>query len=204
MVGHKVTFFLVLFAAVVIVAIVSLRPLSLATADKIRAASAGEEAAALARAEEAAALAQLRVQEKQQTSRARVAVTWLGFGAVGLAVAAAAGAVTARAASDIAQSAKEARLPVTRQIAPGAFVTQLDNQPWLIDAYSGRRALLSDGANVDETRALIMGRLLTVDRLAKAAESIAASTNSPAPGDWLSHIGESANNQTILPTVREE
>lgn len=186
---RKWGFFLVLILLAGGVIAVTLHPLSSAAADRMRAASAGAELAALARAEETAAAAALRVQEKQQTSAARVGVTWLGLGAVAAAIMAGAGAVTFRAAADMVNSTRAARLPVTRQIAPGAYVAELDGRFWLIDSYSGRRALLSSAADVDQVRADIQGRLLVTDRLATAAERIAISTRSPAPADMLPSMG---------------
>lgn len=141
--------------------------------------------------QEQAVLSGIRQAEQQATSQARVNARIAFWTGLTVATITAVVAVGFRAGSEVVTSVKTARLPVTRQIAPGAYVALLppDNKPWLIDAYSGRRALLSEASDVDEVRAQIMSRSLTVDRLAQAAETIASHTGEASPADWLPYIG---------------
>lgn len=177
-------FLLVVILVAGAVAALTLQPISRAMANRVNMQTQVD-------VQERAALSNIRTSEKLETSAARTNASialWSGFVAMILVVVV---AVAFRAGGDVVTSIKTAQLPVARQIAPGAYVALIppDNKPWLIDAYSGRRALLSEANDVDEVRAQIMGRQLTVDRLAEAAESIAANTGNPAPADWLPHIG---------------
>ncbi|MCP4428261.1 MAG: hypothetical protein GY803_27550 [Chloroflexi bacterium] len=176
---------LVLLAGVVIVAVVTniTRPAALAVANRI------ERQTGIVLAEQDAA-ARLRGEEDEATSAARVATIRAVFYTGAFVVGIVGAAVVFRAGGDMVTTSKTARLPVARQIAPGTYVARLADGVWLIDSYSGRRALLSQPQDVDLMRAEIVTRKLTVDRLAEAAESIAANTGDPAPGDWLAHIGQ--------------
>jgi hypothetical protein len=181
---NKWVFLLVIILVAGAVVTLTMQPVSRAMADRVNMQTQVDM-------QERAVLSDIRQAEKQATSAARTSASialWSGFVAVVLVIVI---AVAFRAGGDMVTSLKTAQLPVARQIAPGAYVALIppDNKPWLIDAYSGRRALLSEATDVDEVRAQIMGRQLTVDRLAEAAESIAAGTGSPAPADWLPHIG---------------
>ncbi len=187
---NKWTFIFIILILAVGVCAISIRPLSLSVAGGIaqRDAIRADSLAAAARTD--AAAAGLRATERAATSTARVTFTRVAIGGGVFLIVVIGAAFGFRAAGDAVQSVRLARLPVARQIAPGAFVTEISGAAWLIDSYSGRRALLSSAADVDEVRAQIMGRALTVDRLALAAERIGSRTKDAAAADMLPHIGE--------------
>lgn len=168
---------------------VSVRPLSLAWAGGIAQRETIKAESLAASAREAAAAAEIRTSERAATSTARVTFSRVAIGSGVFVIVIIGAGLAFRVGGDMVQSVKLARLPVTRQIAPGAFVTRIDDKPWLIDSYSGRRALLSSAADVDQVRAMIMAQLLTVDRLALSAERIATRTRNAQPADMLPHIG---------------
>lgn len=194
---NKYTFLLIVGLLAAGVCAISIRPLSLSVADGIQSRDAirAESLAAAARTQ--AAAAELRANERAQTSAARVTFSKVAIGGGVFLIVGIGAAFGFRAGGDMVQSYRLARLPVTKQIAPGAFVTSVDGAAWLIDAYSGRRALLSSAVDVDEVRAEIMTRLLTVDRLALAAERIATRTKDGRAGDMLPHIGQMSQVRMI-------
>lgn len=186
---NKFVFVLVLLAGVVIVGGLAIVPLSAAKARNMDARNAGLSRIAAAAALEAEQSAAVRIQERRSMSR------WYTGGGiavvvVGVTVTAFLGlAVATRAGADISRSYRTARMPVAQQIAPGAYIYQLDGVYWILDSYTGSRALLSDRAGRDAVHALITDRLLTIDRLAASAERIANSTHNAQPADWLPQIG---------------
>lgn len=189
---NKWFFLLVIILVAGAVVTVSIRPISNAMAGRVTLQAQVD-------VQEQAALSAIRQGEAAATSQARINAR-VGFWASLLFVITAFSvAVAFRAGGDMITSIKTTRLPVTRQIAPGAYVAIIppDNRPWLIDAYSGRRALLCEANTVDEVRAEIMSRQLTIERLAEAAENIASSTGDPAPADWLHHIGSYKNQLEV-------
>lgn len=187
---NKWTFIFILLMLSGGVCAISIRPLTQATAGGIAQREAIKAESLAAAARETAAAAELRTSERAATSAARVTFSRVAIGGGVFLIVAIGAAFAFRAGGDMVQSVRLARLPVTRQIAPGAFVTMIDGRGWLIDAYSGRRALLSSAADVDQVRAAIMAQSLTVDRLSLAAERIATRTGDAAPADFLPHIGQ--------------
>ena len=186
---NKFVFVLALLAGVVIVGSIATVPLSTAKARQMDAQNAAISRMAAAAALEAEQKAALRVEERTAVSPWLTALTVLVVVSGGGVAAALGAAGAARGGADVARSVRTARLPVAKQIAPGAFVYELRGEYWILDNYTGRRALLSDRAGRDAVRMQVMERLALVDRLATSAERIAIGTRSAAPGDWLAHIG---------------
>ena len=86
-----------------------------------------------------------------------------------------------------------ARLPVARRIADGVHLIEDRGQMWLLDMWTGQRALLADAQGVSMMRAQIMERVLVAHRLAQTVERVGIATRDGRVVDALPAIGEDRN-----------
>jgi hypothetical protein len=189
------------FVALAVAVSLAVTPLSQAKARNMDARNAGlariaeaEARAAEARAQQAAAAAAAAAAERAAISpwlavagRVAVVVGVVAVVAAGGGVAVVVGSV---AYSQSVQNKQLAKLPVTKQIADRAFVFQAeDGRYWLLDSMTGRRALLSSAADVDQLRAGIVREQIIIQELGKTAVEISRAGRGGGDGraavDWL-------------------
>lgn len=159
-------------------------------------------------AEQARMNAETAVYEAHQTAlnaiaqQERAAVSTARVQAVRASYAAMAGAAVLAVVSGVGvvwriwmQQLRIAQMPVARRIADGLVLIEERGRLMLVDVWTGRRALLSDAAGVDQLRAQITERLLVTARLAASAERIGVATRDGRAADALPLIGEYARSE---------